>query len=218
MIFIQCDVSGLYDLMLALEKKSMQVATSQLLPWAIGRRSGIDVVPITDAVVSWCLLPVCFPLCSYIHWRCQTILPIGVLPTLSSAFVSRQFAIAGFEFDQLFARFWKDWECRPESPHDQNSIFGSMFAPVTSPRSNSLCLSIYLFIYLSVSISSLFSIYTHTRQQIREESNVNFFLHRHVDTYTRTRTFMHTYLRDKSPFKVVLHPPDRPMPAVDPSG
>lgn len=44
-------------------KKSMKVATLWLLPWAIGRRSRTDVVPITNTVVPGCLLPVCFPLC-----------------------------------------------------------------------------------------------------------------------------------------------------------
>lgn len=38
-----------------------KVATLQLLPWATGRRSGTDVMPITNAIVPGCLLPVCFP-------------------------------------------------------------------------------------------------------------------------------------------------------------
>jgi len=38
---------------------------SQLLPWAIARRSGNDIVRITNAIVPGCLLPVCFPSCSY---------------------------------------------------------------------------------------------------------------------------------------------------------
>lgn len=79
----------------------------QLLPWAIGGRSGNDVVRITNAIVPGCLLPVCFPLCSYTYddvtRRCTPPARLRILP---SAFVSRQFAIAGLGFDQLSARFY----------------------------------------------------------------------------------------------------------------
>lgn len=89
----------------------VKVAMLQLLPWAIGRRSGNDVVRITNAIVPGCLLPVCFPLCSYtltmLHH--DTSLPHpqpARLHILPSAFVSRQFAIAGLGFNQLSARFY----------------------------------------------------------------------------------------------------------------
>lgn len=87
---------------------STKVATLQLLlPWAIGRRSGerTDVVPITNAIVPGCLLPVCFPLCSQ-HIDDVTRYPTGASlhRVLSSAFVSHQFAIAAFGLDQLSAR------------------------------------------------------------------------------------------------------------------
>lgn len=84
----------------------VKVAMLQLLPWAIGRRSGNDVVRIINAIVPGCLLPVCFPLCSYTLTMLHHDTPPARLRILPSAFVSRQFAIAGLGFDQLSARFY----------------------------------------------------------------------------------------------------------------
>lgn len=144
----------------------------QLLPWAIGRHSGNDVVRITNAIVPGCLLPVCFPLCSYTLMMLHVYSPPTRLRILSSAFVSCQFAIAGFGFDQLSTMFYikqsgmRTWE-RPRS-----KLW--YLTPVTSSRSNNLYLSVYLSIYLSFRLSYPLFLSIHTRQQIREESNVNF--------------------------------------------
>lgn len=78
-----------------------------------------------------------------------------------------------------------------------------MLASITSPQPNNsvylsiyLCLSIYLSIYLFIfpSISSLLSIYTYPAANPRGKQH-QFFLHRHVDTYTHGHLCIAIYVR-----------------------
>lgn len=189
---------------------------SQLLPWAIGRRSGNDVVRITNAIVPGCLLPVCFPLCSYtltmLHHR---------YPTGASSYTAVRFRVSSIcgswsrirsIICEILCKTIGDANLR--APTIKNIRYSAPLASVTSSRSNSLsvCLS-----NLSIfpSISPLLSVNTYPAANPRGKQRQ--FLP-HIDTYTYTKTLSRIASREKSPFKVVLHPLDRPMPAVDPSG
>lgn len=187
----------------------------QLLPWAIGRRSGNDVVRITNAIVPGCLLPVCFPLCSYT----LTMLHHDTPP--ARRYTAVRFRVSSIcdswsQIRSIIRKILKQsgmrtWE-RPRSKTRYSALRIRLSNVV--PVSNSLCLSVYQ-IYLSFRLSQPLFLSIHTRQQIREESNVNFS---HTYRHVHTRRHFYAYPREKSPFKVVLHPLDRPMPAVDPSG